>query len=65
MKYTSLLLGPSPPISFSLTEELARRERAEIVGIDPFKVYVAILAGVQSRQKLQQMYGKLFNFQTL
>ena len=33
--------------------------------IDPFKVSIAILAGVQSRLKLQQMYGKLFNFQTL
>ena len=33
--------------------------------IDLSKVSVAILAGVQSRQKLQQMYGKLFNFQTL
>ena len=25
----------------------------------------AILAGVQSRLKLQQMYGEFFNFQTL
>ena len=31
----------------------------------PSKVSMAILAGVQSRLKLQQMYGKLFNFQTL
>ena len=31
--------------------------------IDPFTISVAILDGGQSRQKLQQMYGKLFNFQ--
>ena len=33
--------------------------------IDPFMVSIAILVGGQSRLKLQQMYGKLFNFQTL
>ena len=33
--------------------------------IDLSKVSIAILAGVQLRLKLQQMYGKLFNFQTL
>ena len=32
---------------------------------DTFTVFVTILVGDQSRLKLQQMYGKLFNFQTL
>ena len=33
--------------------------------IDPFTVSVAILVRGQLQLKLQQMYGKLFNFQTL
>ena len=36
-----------------------------ILKIDPFTVSVAILVGGQLRLKLQQMYGKLFNFQTM
>ena len=39
--------------------------RSLYVTKDPFTVSVAILVGGQSQLKLQQMYGKLFNFQTL
>ena len=47
----------------SLMESAPTHARDKI--IDLSEVSVAILAGVQSRLKLQQMYGKLFNFQTL
>ena len=37
----------------------------KIMKIDPFTVSITILVRGQSQLKLQQMYGKLFNFQTL
>ena len=41
------------------------KKQKMLLSIDPFTVSVAILVRGQSRLKLQQMHGKLFNFQTL